>query len=88
MVGQPGHARLFGKCLQGVVREPVLLSQGREGGPPFLLLCAWERACSLPGRISPHLPQAPLPLAEYGIVELPTRFQVRPQAFGLPFIHH
>ena len=61
----------------------MTLTQGREGGPALLGMCAEDGAGHLPVWVGSQPAQAALSRGEHGVVALPSGFQVRPLACSL-----
>jgi hypothetical protein len=83
MVGYPGAVQNFGRVMQRVLREAILLAQRAEGTGAFQLLGAGDGTRCLPGGVSAHVPQTPLAFRQDRIIELASRFQMGTQAFRL-----
>src|SRR5262249_42742880 len=83
----PVTGQAFGRLMQRILRKPVLRSQRRKGALPLLLLGARNGACCLPGGVSPHALQAPLPFGQEGVIQLARGFQMGTQPLCLPWRH-
>lgn len=88
MISDPGAVGRAGSGMQGIFGEAVFFAQRGEGDMPFLLLAAWDGPGLLPARVRSHALHAAFRLAKQGIVELARCFQMGPQVFGLPLVHH
>ena len=87
MVGNPRAVQAFGRLVQSVLREAILLAQRPKGTFPLLLLEMGNGSRSLPVRICPHAAQPPLPFRQDRVIQLASRFQIGTHPPGLTSRH-
>jgi len=83
VVGHPTHPQRLACLMQCIFGKAVLFVERTKGAGSLLLLGTRDGPSRLPRRVCPHAAQAFESFREHGIVELPARFQVPPEAFGL-----
>ena len=86
VVSNPRAVGPLSEIMQGILGEPVRLSELGEGRRPFLFLRLWNGTRRLPGRVSTHAIQTRKRLTQQCIVQATRCLKVCRQAFGLPCI--
>src|SRR6266568_5005601 len=82
MISDPIDTQRDCDGLKGIIGKTVLRTQGRKGGAAFCFLTQRDSPCFLPRGGIAHALETSVAFREDGIIELPTRFEMAPNAFG------